>query len=72
MPQSVYAIFSNLVPTRPDGKGGTVPCETYENAVLLCTAKNEAGDVFPMRLETKRMSPGCTNKWSNYKYPNLG
>ena len=64
LPQSVSAIFSNLVPTRPDGHGGVAPCETYENAVLLCTAKDARGDVFPMRLETKRMSPGATNKWS--------
>lgn len=64
VPDSVYAVFSNLVPTRPDGKGGTVPCETYENAVLLCCAHNADGDRFPMRLETKRMSQGATNKWS--------
>jgi len=64
LPQSVYAIFSNLVSSRPDGHGGTAPCETYENAVLLCRTKDQNGDEFPMRLETKRMSPGSTNKWS--------
>ena len=28
VPQNVRAVLSNLIPERPDGKGGRVPCET--------------------------------------------
>lgn len=63
IPESVYAIFSNLVPTRPDGKGGTASCDTFDNATLLCHAHDAAGNHFPMRFETRRMSPGSTNRW---------
>ncbi|MFQ7726347.1 MAG: hypothetical protein ACLRI7_08115 [Ruthenibacterium lactatiformans] len=38
-----------------------VPCETWDNAILMCEAQNTAGDTFPMQLEMKRMAPGCTN-----------
>lgn len=61
-PETVSAQLANLVPTRPDGRGGTAPCETYDNAILLCGAKNAAGDRFPMTMEMKRMAPGCTNE----------
>ena len=63
IPDSVYAIFSNIVPERNDGKGNMVPCDTYDNAVLMCQAHDAAGDVFPLEIETKRMDPGATNKW---------
>ena len=43
----------------PDG--APVPCETWDNAILLCEAENAAGDRFPMQMEMKRMAPGCTN-----------
>ena len=33
-PANVRAILSNIVPERPDGKGGMAPCETWDNAVL--------------------------------------
>ncbi|MBS1726655.1 MAG: Gfo/Idh/MocA family oxidoreductase [Armatimonadetes bacterium] len=58
-PTDVRALLSKVVETRPDGKGGTAPCETWDNAILACRAK--AG--FPMVLETKRISPGDTNTW---------
>ena len=61
-PETVSAQLANLVPDRPDGHGGTAPCETYDNAILLCGAKNTAGDRFPMTMEMKRMAPGCTNE----------
>ena len=34
------AILSNIMTTRPDGKGNTVPCETWDNATLLCEASD--------------------------------
>lgn len=60
-PRTVSAQLANLVPTRPNEKGEPVPCETWDNALLLCEAQNDAGDRFPMQLEMKRMAPGCTN-----------
>lgn len=61
LPQTVSAQLSDIVKTRPDGKGNMVPCETYDNAVLLCKAQNRDGDEFPMTFEMKRIAPGCTN-----------
>ena len=57
---SVSAQLANLGPQRPCGDG-FAPCETYDNAILLCGAHNAAGDRFPMVMEMKRMAPGCTN-----------
>lgn len=61
LPQTVSAQLSDIVKTRPDGKGNMVPCETYDNAVLLCKTQNRDGDEFPMTFEMKRIAPGCTN-----------
>lgn len=63
-PVNVYAKLSKLITERPDGKGGRVPCLTWDNAVLTCDVKDKDGSLFPMMLETKRMSPGSTNEWS--------
>ncbi len=64
MPKNVRAILSNLVPERPDGKGGMAPCETYENATLLCEAEDtRTGDLFPMTIKTQRIAPGEKNTW---------
>ena len=43
--------------SRPDG--ALVPCDTLDNAILLC----EADGGFPMRFETKRIAPGEMNTW---------
>ena len=62
--RNVRAILSNIVPERPDGHGGTVPCETWDNATLLCEAKDPAsGEVFPWTLKTQRIAPGQKNTW---------
>jgi predicted dehydrogenase len=61
-PLNVRAIVSDVVSERPDGKGGTVACDTPDNAVLLCEAE-DAGRRFPLRIETKRIAPGETNTW---------
>ncbi|MCB8932925.1 MAG: Gfo/Idh/MocA family oxidoreductase [Fimbriimonadaceae bacterium] len=58
--KNVRALLSNVVETRPDGHGGTAPCETWDNAILAC----ESTEGFPMIFETKRISPGDTNTWS--------
>lgn len=61
LPESVSAQLSNLVPMRPGPDGTPVPCETWDNALLLCAGADAAGDRFPMLFEMKRMAPGCTN-----------
>jgi len=63
IPKSVYASLSKIVTERPDGKGGMAPCETWDNATLLCSVDHRDGYSFPMFLETKRMAPGMTNTW---------
>lgn len=61
-PRTVRALLSKVVPTRPDGKGNAVPCETWDNATLACDV--DAGDYrFPVTLSTKRIAPGHNNTW---------
>ena len=64
VPQNVRAILSNLVPRRPDGKGGTVPCETWDNATLFIEALDaDAGETFPWTIKTQRIAPGEKDTW---------
>lgn len=63
VPQTVYAVLGNYVTQRPDGKGGTAPCDTWDNTTLVCKAADGEGNLIPMTLETKRMSPGDTDNW---------
>lgn len=60
-PRTVSALLANIAKTRPDENGRPTPCETWDNALLLCETLNDAGDEFPMLMEMKRMAPGCTN-----------
>ena len=63
-PLSVYADLQKLVKTRPDGKGNIVPCDTWDNALLLCRALDpKTGEEFSIHFETRRMDPGATNTW---------
>lgn len=62
-PRNVFAKLSKLVETRPDGRGGAAACPTWDNAVLLCDVQDRDGGLFPLIMETKRMSPGSTNEW---------
>lgn len=62
IPQDVRAILSNVVTTRPDGKGNSVPCETWDNATLF-TSVRHGGYEFPMTLSMKRIAPSETNTW---------
>ena len=63
LPRNVYASLRKYINQRPDGKGGTAACDTWDNAVLFCEAVDKRGETVPMTLETKRMSPGDTNNW---------
>ena len=61
-PKRVYAQLQKVYTQRPDGKGGTAPADTWDNA-MLHTDVSVLGDQIPMRLEMKRLSPGDTNSW---------
>jgi predicted dehydrogenase len=58
----VRAVLSDLVPERPDGRGGIEPCDTWDNALLSCVAHDGDGP-FPLQIEAKRIAPGETNTW---------
>lgn len=62
-PLSVSSVLQDLVHERPGPDGTPVPCDTWENATLLCTAAG-AGGPFPLTLATKRIDPGQKNTWS--------
>jgi predicted dehydrogenase len=62
-PENVFVKLSKYVTHRPDGKGGTAPCDTWDNATVICDARDHTGNLFPMFMETKRMDPGCTDNW---------
>jgi predicted dehydrogenase len=63
VPKNVYASLSKIVKERPDGKGGSAECKTWDNATLICEVDGKHGETFPMYLEAKRMEPGATNQW---------
>ena len=63
VPANVRAILSNIMSERPDGKGGKVACKTWDNATLLCEAKDSGGNDFPLTLKTQRIAPGEKNTW---------
>jgi predicted dehydrogenase len=62
--KSVYADLLNIAEERPDKDGTLVPCETWDNATIICKCNDPATKKdFSMTLETKRMAPGQTNTW---------
>lgn len=61
-PTQLFAQLQKIYTTRPDGKGGTAACDTWDNAMLHCTAP-VAGHPTPLTLEMKRMAPTETNTW---------
>jgi predicted dehydrogenase len=65
LPRNVRAVLSNIVPQRPAGKDGKlVPCETWDNATLLCEAADaRSGSIFPLTLKMQRIAPGQKNTW---------
>lgn len=63
-PINTRAILSNLVSMRPNGDGDMVPCETWDNAILLCEAMDaDSGETFPWTLRTERIAPGEKDTW---------
>ncbi len=64
VPRNTRAILSDIVKERPDGKGGRVPCRTWDNAVLLSDVVDPVtGEPFPWILKTQRIAPGQKNNW---------
>ncbi len=61
-PSHLHAQLQKIYTTRPDGKGGTAACDTWDNAVLHTTVPI-GGEPVPMTLEMKRMAPTETNTW---------
>jgi predicted dehydrogenase len=62
-PANVRAVLSDVFSERPGPAGQPVPCDTWDNAVLLCEVEAD-GYAFPLRVETKRIAPGETNTWT--------
>ncbi len=63
-PKNVRALLNKIVKERPDGKGGMVPCKTWDNATLACQAINpDTGELFPLTIKTYRIDPGEKNTW---------
>jgi predicted dehydrogenase len=62
-PATVAASLVKRVTTRPDGNGGTRPCDTWDNATITATVPHKDG-AFPMVLKTWRIAPGDANTWS--------
>lgn len=61
-PESVGASLVKRVPTRPDGKGGTLPCDTWDNATITGSVPHADG-AFPITFKTWRIAPGEANTW---------
>jgi predicted dehydrogenase len=61
--ENVRAILTKIYPQRPGADGTPTPCETWDNATLLCEAA-AAGNPFPLTLRTQRIAPGEKNSWS--------
>ena len=63
VPRSVYARLDVVVTERPGPDGSPVVCDTWDNALLTCTAHPERGRDFTMLWETRRIAPGHANTW---------
>jgi predicted dehydrogenase len=75
LPSSVSAVLTKIITQRPDGMGGMVPCDTWDNAELLCTVASGGNQpapgctppttdyAFPAAFSFRRISPGETNTW---------
>lgn len=62
-PRLVYARLDDVVTERPGPDGAPVVCDTWDNALLTCTARPTSGRDFTMLWETRRIAPGHMNSW---------
>jgi predicted dehydrogenase len=64
IPLNVRAVLSKVVTHRPDGKGGYAPCDTWDNAALLCLTQDPNTDkTFPLTIKMQRIAPGEKDTW---------
>lgn len=65
VPDRLFAVLSNVVTERPDGRGGVTSCDTIDNATLLSEVQPRAEmfSSFPMSVSMKRIAPGQSNTW---------
>lgn len=63
IPERLYAVLQNLVPFRPGPDGQPLECDTWENASVHASVKQDGYD-FPLTVETKRIDPGEKNTWT--------
>jgi len=61
-PARVYAVLQDIVRERPGPNGEIEPCDTIDNATLVCSVESFNGP-FPLIVEAKRIAPGETNTW---------
>ncbi|MBY5622572.1 Gfo/Idh/MocA family protein [Rhizobium leguminosarum] len=61
-PTTLHAQLVKKVTERPDGKGGMLPCTTWDNATISSRVRTGDQD-FPMVLKTWRIAPGESNTW---------
>ena len=61
-PARVYAVLQDIVQERPGPNGELQPCDTIDNATVICSVERRDGS-FPLTVETKRIAPGETNSW---------
>ena len=62
LPRDVRAVLSKVILQRPGKDGKPEACETWDNAILLCNAR-DGNATFPLTISTKRLSPGDANTW---------
>ncbi len=62
-PSQVSASLLKIVDSRPNGKGGHVPCDTWDNGTLQCRVRHQQGYDFQMHISAKRIAPGHNNTW---------
>lgn len=65
LPSRLFAVLSNVVGERPNGRGGYTACDTIDNATLLAEVDQLPSDTapFPMTVGMKRIAPGQNNTW---------
>lgn len=63
-PQNVRSILSKIVAQRKDARGDLVPCDTWDNGLLVMeTLDGQTGEPFPWTVKLQRMAPGHRNTW---------
>ena len=62
-PATVYARLDDVVSERPGPDGSPMPCDTWDNALLVCGTRPTAGRNFTMLWEPRRIAPGHMDTW---------